>query len=669
MGYSGITKVWELLLNNIKPLMKNEIVLLIRGNNLSNGLSEILSQNKYEVININKFDYMVMYQDVDYLDWICKNNKIDYFISTYYTYCTVIPNIQVIYDMIPEIFNFNKNNMWIQKGLAVNNASYFITISNTTTTDLLKYYPSISNSGTPIKMIYLSIPQTRNSAKYDDKFEKEFMANNNIKPGSYVLSVISNTDKYKNIQLIQKFSEEYAKQLSKKLNTKIPIIIITKMQLPNGYAFSNGILYLSHVSNEILNTLYKNAMCYISPSLYEGFGLTILEAFTHGIPVITNNIPVYKELASECIHFIDNNVDDLWDKVCSIHRGGEIVKKYVENGYTLLEKFTKEKQVKEYVEVFNNLDICDKPCEYINLVLQSYNEKDVARKKELEYCILENLNNPYVKYIHDFSNNSKVYLPENIYNHRKYLIANNNFNSDNLDTTPKLNIPDKWITYQMVFNYTNSDEIIAKYGNYWGLINSDIFLNEKSNWNNMIGRLNNGFVFAQSRHEFNILPTGEKVFKLDENFSQLFHSYTQDGWFFKAPLFIHQSPELPNADFELGFLGCDNAIAHRLSQSGYKVINQPLTFKIMHYDIVRGKTSENFKDKHQQDTENNKNKPTNTYPERKGSYLVPNYDLLMGNNLEMDFVNIIKQMGGISNWERYKMISELMSARIQIENP
>ncbi|MCV6901055.1 hypothetical protein OE165_28885, partial [Escherichia coli] len=76
------------------------------------------------------FSYLQMYQDVDYLNTLCKLHNIDYFISTYYTYCTIIPNILMIHDMIPELFNFAKSLPWIQKELAIKNASQFITISN-----------------------------------------------------------------------------------------------------------------------------------------------------------------------------------------------------------------------------------------------------------------------------------------------------------------------------------------------------------------------------------------------------------------------------------------------------------------------------------------------------------------------------------------------------------
>ena len=140
----------------------------------------------------------------------------------------------------------------------------------------------------------------------------------------------------------------------------------------------------------------------------------------------------------------------------------------------------------------------------------------------------------------------------------------------------------------------------------------------------------------------------------------------QDAWLYKAPLEVDYS----KLEFELGMLGCDNAIAHRLASAGYKVINQPVTYKIFHYDVVKGKTSENFMEKHKEEAVK-RNKPVNKYPERIGSYLVPNYDQILetSGGRDIDLIGMLRQLGGCSNWERYEMISRIMSDRILINNP
>ena len=703
MSYSGITRVWETILKNItifssmnENLPNYEIILLIRGKNIPNSLQNIISQKKYQIIEIPDFNYITMMQDVDHLNYICYQNNINYFISTYYTYSTIIPNILMIYDMIPEIFNIAPTHMWQQKDLAIKNASQFITISNTTKNDLIKYYPHIKTENYPISNIYCSIPsqdmhlQTANppAVKYDDTFLNNILINNGIYPKKYIFAMATNNEKYKNIQLIQNLFTKYQIQLCEKLSTTIPIILLIKQQLPNGYAISNGIFYISNISDEILNTLYKNALCYIQPSLYEGFGLPVFEAFSHRIPVIAIFLPIYQEIAPNAINFIENDVDELFDKICFIHNNiysaGHMVSKRIENGFLLLEKYSLEKQMQSIHTLFNSLTdnananntnanntkinySVNGKFDFLNIIFQSYNETNPERQKELLYCIQANLDNPYIKHIHDFGYQPEKYLPDAITKHSKYKSIQS---IQSIKSIGNKKLTDTWLTYETAFNYSNLQENITKYGSYWGIINGDIFLEyQQSQWQLIRGRLNSGFILAQSRHEFNILPNGETVAKMDDNFARMYHANTQDAWFYKAPIQIAPDSNI-DVDFQLGMLGCDNAIADRLSKAGYKVINQPKTFKIMHYDIAKGKNSSNYLEKHLKEAHEKSNtKPKNKHPERKGSYLVPNYDQLLGNRADIDLNSIVNGMGGLSNDEKYKIISEIYSSRIIITNP
>ena len=724
-SYSGITKVWEIILQNLNNLDKYitldnnnnidnnnvnmptyEILLLIRGKTFPESLKNIIATNnivdninkvkvkvkvKITHININEFSYMSMHQDVDYLNFICKNNNINYFMSTYYTYCTIIPNILMIYDMIPEIFKLSPNHQWVQKDLAIKNASQFIVISKTTNNDLCKFYPHINLNKYPVSLIYNCVQPQLLQTQYDNIFYNEILVPNGVKNKQYIFSILSNNEKYKNRDLIINLVNKYKFQLSQVLSTSIPIILIIKQYLPNGYIIANGILYLSNIRNEIINILYKNALCYVCPSLYEGFGLPIFEAFSHNTPVIAINQPIFHEIAHNAINFIENNIDDLFDNICNIHKNintpTHIINKRIENGLTLVQDFSQQKQIISIHNLFNSLSL-EQHQPFMNIIFQSYNEHNIERRKELEYCINANLNNPYILYIHDLSaeTDTLLYLPDIITKHPKYIL------SKICNTTSNT-----WLTYNTAFTYSNNVENINKYGSYWGIINCDIFLDDNSNWNLMRGKMNSNFVYAQSRHEFNILYNKISI-KLDETFSKLYHSTTQDGWFYKAPLTIYhtiqnenenekdkeqeqeqeQELELENINisinFELGMLGCDNAIADRLIKFGYKVINQPETFKLLHYDIARSKNSSNFLEKHVNETldkhnNNNNNKPKNKHPERQGCYLVPNYDALLGLTQNIDLNKIINSIGGISNFEKYKIISEIYSSRIIINNP
>lgn len=61
------------------------------------------------------------------------------------------------------------------------------------------------------------------------------------------------------------------------------------------------------VDDQVLNELYNASDFLLFPSLYEGFGLPIIEAFAAGTPVITSNIPTIKEIAGNAAIFVDPN--------------------------------------------------------------------------------------------------------------------------------------------------------------------------------------------------------------------------------------------------------------------------------------------------------------------------------------------------------------------------
>ena len=668
-GFSGITRVWLNILNNLsssKSQCPFEIILFIRGKALPSELDKPHYKSSFTYIHINEFNYVTMYQDIDHLDQLCKTHQIAFFFSTYFTYTTIIPNILLIHDMIPEVFKFHRNHMWIQKDLAIKNASAFITISNTSQNDLIKFYPHIKNNNYPIYIIPNAISIT-NPPQYELPFLNNFLASHGILPKKYIFTIASNTESYKNMQLITDFSTKYSTQLQSLLKTRIPIIALVNTPIKNGFEITNNILYISRVPDTILNTLYKYALAFVCPSKYEGFGLPVFEAFTHDTPVITLNIPVFQELCKDAVHFITNDIDDLYNTITILLKPNPDTLKRIINGRALVTSYN-ESNTQGYANLFSNntLESLITPKPFLNIIIQSYNEGDPARRAELEHCITANLDNPHVAHVHDFGGNSC--LPANITQHPKYIHI-----TPEILNTP--NIPIPWLKYKTAFIYANNPDNQDKYGNYWGLINCDIYLDASSNWYQLRSYLNCDYIAAISRHEYipgvvvdtDINP--EPVIKMDEKFSKTLHANTQDGWFFSTPLKPTLLDRIINIDFEMGLLGCDNAIADRLVQCGYKIINPALRFKIVHYDIARGKNSSNFLEKHNTEHKTSSTKAKNTHPEASGSYLVPNYDQMVDDKGEIDLISYIRNLGGISNWERYKIICELFSSRIIIQNP
>ena len=69
--------------------------------------------------------------------------------------------------------------------------------------------------------------------------------------------------------------------------------------------YSSRILMPGYVTDGQKHALYSSALAFLFPSLYEGFGLPVLEAMAHGCPVITSNVSSLPEVAGDAAILID----------------------------------------------------------------------------------------------------------------------------------------------------------------------------------------------------------------------------------------------------------------------------------------------------------------------------------------------------------------------------
>jgi glycosyltransferase involved in cell wall biosynthesis len=70
------------------------------------------------------------------------------------------------------------------------------------------------------------------------------------------------------------------------------------------------LLWLDGISDEYLEEIYASCSCLIAASYGEGFGLPLIEAAQHNIPVIARDIPVFREVAGECAKYFGNKKPD-----------------------------------------------------------------------------------------------------------------------------------------------------------------------------------------------------------------------------------------------------------------------------------------------------------------------------------------------------------------------
>ena len=265
--------------------------------------------------------------------------------------------------------------------------------------------------------------------------------------------------------------------------------------------------------------------------------------------------------------------------------------------------------------------------ECVHLIIQYCNDLRPGRAAEYDECVRRKLDNPSVIAVHNLVE-PKTTVPDEFRKHRKY----------------RETILDRWLTYADAFAYANEHlggQVVA-------LSNLDIFLDPATDWDQAAASVRNNIVLCLSRSEWDADGT---VFK-DPGLDQLGFANSQDAWIFVAPI------EVPRADFEVGTLGCDNAIAERLKATGRIPINAASRFRIFHYDRARGKS---FANQNQFHGPERAHRPRRR-PEEEGQYLLPDIDTVKS-------VDRILDVFQVNDIERYRIICDVFSRLMNIRNP
>jgi glycosyltransferase involved in cell wall biosynthesis len=116
---------------------------------------------------------------------------------------------------------------------------------------------------------------------------------------------------------------------------------------------SNRVLFTGWISDEEIATYYKNAKAVVFPSLKEGYGLPIIEAFTFGVPVITSNINPMKEIAGDGAVLIDPfSLDSISNALNLLAKDDELRKHLINNGQERITQISSYNMSKSMYKIY-----------------------------------------------------------------------------------------------------------------------------------------------------------------------------------------------------------------------------------------------------------------------------------------------------------------------------
>ena len=113
---------------------------------------------------------------------------------------------------------------------------------------------------------------------------------------------------------------------------------------------------LGFVEDSDLVSLYNLATVLVMPSLYEGFGLPILEAMNCGCPVITSKEGSLKEVAGDAVFYVDAyDLESIADGIRNVYENETLAKSLSEKGFLQAKNFSWKKTVFETLGIYKSL--------------------------------------------------------------------------------------------------------------------------------------------------------------------------------------------------------------------------------------------------------------------------------------------------------------------------
>ena len=308
--YGGISRYFYELIRN---MIKEESIFLHEGVNINAyGLSNLCGYKKFWGYHIQKaspLKVLISKINAFHFRYFIRNESIDIYHPTYYTNYEVhgAKKIVTVYDMIHELFpqDFLGDRTAEKKAKILQDADGIIAISENTKKDLIRLF------GIPqekIRVIYLA---NSLSASLQDVSVVEM---------PYLLYV-GNRSGYKNFMgFAQAFAgSQYRNDVQLVCFgggefTKSERESLIRMGIWERTVYCSG-------GDDVLSNLYQFAAAFVYPSIYEGFGLPLLEAMHHGTPVLTGATSSIPEVAGDAAEYFNpdepENIREVMDRLLS----------------------------------------------------------------------------------------------------------------------------------------------------------------------------------------------------------------------------------------------------------------------------------------------------------------------------------------------------------------
>jgi glycosyltransferase involved in cell wall biosynthesis len=266
--------------------------------------------------------------------------------------------VLTIHDMIPlrcpEWFSSDKVHHYFDKELreSANSCDHIIADSQSTKNDIIDFY---NINPDKISVVYLAANQL--NVNDDNKSWLDPGINRNASYYPYILSVCT-IEPRKNLM---RTIDAYELIRDRYPNCKINLILTGRfgwnyddlLRRTQESLYCENIILTDYVPDQQLPTLYKNAECFVYPSLYEGFGLPVLEAMQMGVPVVTSNVSSLPEVGGDSVAYCDPySVESIADSMAKVLFSSSLQQELRKKGQERSKLFSWENTARQTRDIF-----------------------------------------------------------------------------------------------------------------------------------------------------------------------------------------------------------------------------------------------------------------------------------------------------------------------------
>lgn len=280
-------------------------------------------------------------QILRYFNPSIKEDKPFIFHSSYYRVCNNpnAINITTVHDFTYEYFRKGLPRIvhsW-QKFNAIRKSDVVVCISENTKRDVLKFLPDVNPD--TVKVVYNGVSDYYHpveTTQYNDLGRFILFVSGRLSYKRFDLAVdAAYKTGYKLVMVGSPLSKDETDLLNKRLGR-------------------DNYLCFSHIDDKTFNELYNSAFCLVYPSMYEGFGIPVIEAQKARCPVIAYNGSSIPEIIGDTPLLLSNPSSyDIISKLRMLD-DNDIRNKIIKDGFLNAQRFSWDKMANEYMDIYRN---------------------------------------------------------------------------------------------------------------------------------------------------------------------------------------------------------------------------------------------------------------------------------------------------------------------------